>query len=216
MRKRKSKSKKKSSFKLRRGIAFGKRKSKTPTSLSIFPDKSPQLQEKGVPTKLNAFTTKNVSIRNSHGKEFNAIINDRLAYRRAARGQNVEDFSEIMYGPNVVPLTKQNYKNLKKGGKIYYDRGSSAMRGPFFFINITRGPEILMEVSDTSYNKKYIFSIPVSRLDKEKIYMVTKQSKNKSKTRKSKSKTRKNKAKTGKNKAKTGKNKAKYVKKPRK
>jgi len=210
MRKRKAKSKNKTkrSFKLRRGIAFGKKKSKTPTSLSIFPDKSPQLQEKGVPTKLNAFTTKNVSIRNSNGKEFNAIINDKLAYRRAARGQNVEDFSEIMYGPTVVQLTKQNYKKLKKGGKIYYDRGSSAMRGPFFFINITRGPEILMEVGDTSYNKKYLFSIPISRLDKEKIYMVTKQSKNKSKTVKSKSKTVKNKSKTRK-KAKTVKKKSK-------
>ena len=41
------------------------------TSISIFPDKSPQLQEKGVPTRLNSFTTKNVSIRDSRGREFN-------------------------------------------------------------------------------------------------------------------------------------------------
>ena len=181
---RKSKSKKKGSFRLRRGIAFGKRKSKTPTSLSIFPDKSPQLQEKGVPTKLNAFTTKNVSIRDSKGREFNAIINDKLSYKRAARGQNVEDFSEVMYGPSIKPLTKINYKKLKKGDKIYYDRGSSAMRGPFFFVNITRGPEILMEVKDTSYDKKYLFSIAVNRLDKEKIYIISKNSKSRSKTRK--------------------------------
>jgi hypothetical protein len=180
---RKRKSKKKSSFKLRRGIAFGKRKSKTPTSLSIFPDKSPQLQEKGVPTKLNAFTTKNVSIRDSKGREFNAIINDKLSYKRAARGQNVEDFSEVMYGPSVKPLTKINYKKLKKGDKIYYDRGSSAMRGPFLFINISRGPEILMEVKDTSYDKKYLFSIAVNRLDKEKIYITSKNSNSHSKTR---------------------------------
>jgi hypothetical protein len=184
MGKRKSKKKTRGTFRLRHGIAFGKRKSKTPTSLSIFPDKSPQLQEKGTPTKLNAFTTKNVSIRDSAGKEFNAIINGKLAYKRAARGQNVEDFSEVMYGPNVQVLTKSNYKKLKKGGKIYYDRGSAAMRGPFFFLNVTRGPEILMEVSDTSYDKKYLFSILVNRLDKEKIYMVSKNSK----TRKSKPK----------------------------
>ena len=35
---------------------------------------------------------KNVAIRNAEGKEFNAIINDRLAYKRAPRGQNVDDF----------------------------------------------------------------------------------------------------------------------------
>ena len=161
-----------------------KKKSKTPTSLSIFPDKSPQLQEKGVPTKLNAFTTKNVSIRDSKGREYNAIINDKLSYKRAARGQNVEDFSEVMYGPSVKPLTKINYKKLKKGDQIYYDRGSSAMRGPFFFVNITRGPEILMEVKDTSYDKKYLFSIAVNRLDKEKIYIISKNSKSRSKSRK--------------------------------
>ena len=90
------------------------------TSISVFPDKSPQLQEKGVPTRLNSFTTKNVSIRDSRGREFNAIINDRLAYRRAPRGQNVEDFSEILYGPNVVQLSKKNYKKMKKG-RITFD-----------------------------------------------------------------------------------------------
>ena len=37
--------------------ASGKR---PPSSLSIFPDKSPQLQKQGEPTKLNQFTTKNV------------------------------------------------------------------------------------------------------------------------------------------------------------
>ena len=92
-----------------------KQKTKTPTSLSIFPDKSPQLQEPGIPTKLNAFTTKNVAIRNAKGMEYNAIINDRLAYRRAPRGQNIDDFSEIIYGPKIVQLTSQNYKKIKKG-----------------------------------------------------------------------------------------------------
>ena len=109
-------------YSIRRKKAFGRKKSKTPTSLSIFPDKSPQLQDKGVPTKLNSFTSKNVAIRDSKGREFNAIINDRLAYRRAPRGQNVEDFSEILYGPSVVQLSKANYKKMKKGDSLYFDR----------------------------------------------------------------------------------------------
>lgn len=150
----------------------GSKSKKSQKTLSVFPDKSPQLQEKGVPTKLNSFTTKNVAIRDSRGREFNAIINDRLAYRRAPRGQNVEDFSEIIYGPNVTQLTSTNYKKLRKGSQIYYDRGSAALRGPFIFKNITRGPDILMEVKDTAYNKTYLFSIPVSKLNSEKLYLI--------------------------------------------
>jgi len=163
-------------YSIRRKKAYGRKKSKTPTSLSIFPDKSPQLQDKGVPTKLNSFTSKNVAIRDSKGREFNAIINDRLAYRRAPRGQNVEDFSEILYGPSVVQLSKANYKKMKKGDSLYFDRGSVALRGPFKFINVTRGPEILLEVADTAYNKKYLFSISVNRLSKEKLYLITNKS----------------------------------------
>ena len=163
-------------YSIRRKKAFGRKKSKTPTSLSIFPDKSPQLQDKGVPTKLNSFTSKNVAIRDSKGREFNAIINDRLAYRRAPRGENVEDFSEILYGPSVVQLSKANYKKMKKGDSLYFDRGSVALRGPFKFINVTRGPEILLEVADTAYNKKYLFSISVNRLSKEKLYLITNKS----------------------------------------
>ncbi|MCH9621420.1 MAG: hypothetical protein S4CHLAM20_08400 [Chlamydiia bacterium] len=163
-------------YSIQKRKAFGRKKSKTPTSLSIFPDKSPQLQDKGVPTKLNSFTSKNVAIRDSKGREFNAIINDRLAYRRAPRGQNVEDFSEILYGPSVVQLSKANYKKMKKGDLLYFDRGSVALRGPFKFINVTRGPEILLEVADTAYNKKYLFSISVNRLSKEKLYLITNKS----------------------------------------
>jgi hypothetical protein len=163
-------------YSIRRKKAFGRKKSKTPTSLSIFPDKSPQLQDKGVPTKLNSFTSKNVAIRDSKGREFNAIINDRLAYRRAPRGQNVEDFSEILYGPSVVQLSKANYKKMKKGDSLYFDRGSVSLLGQFKFINVTRGPEILLEVADTAYNKKYLFSISVNRLSKEKLYLITNKS----------------------------------------
>ena len=186
--KRKTKKKKRVRRKSRvrgRGSA-GKKKSKPMTSISVFPDKSPQLQEKGVPTRLNSFTTKNVSIRDSRGRESNAIINDRLAYRRAPRGQNVEDFSEILYGPNVVQLSKKNYKKMKKGDTLYYDRGSVALRGPFKFISVNRGPEILLEVGDTAYNKRYLFSISPNKLDKEKLYLITSKS-NKSKRGRSRS-----------------------------
>jgi hypothetical protein len=188
--KRKKKRSMRKTYSIQKRRAFGRKKSKTPTSLSIFPDKSPQLQDKGVPTKLNSFTTKNVAIRDSKGREFNAIINDRLAYRRAPRGQNVEDFSEILYGPSVVQLSKSNYKKMKKGDSLYFDRGSVALRGPFKFINVTRGPEILLEVGDTAYEKRYLFSISVNRLTKEKLYLITdksgKSKKRKSKKRKSK------------------------------
>ena len=181
----------------------GSKSKKSQKTLSVFPDKSPQLQEKGVPTKLNSFTTKNVAIRDSKGREFNAIINDRLAYRRAPRGQNVEDFSEIIYGPNVVQLTSNNYKKLKKGSQIYYDRGSAALRGPFIFKNITRGPELLMEVKDTAYNKTYLFSIAVTKLNSEKLYLIvggkTPSHKDKTlKTKKKKSKRKVHKSRKGK------------------
>ena len=192
--KRKKKRSMRKTYSIQKRRAFGRKKSKTPTSLSIFPDKSPQLQDKGVPTKLNSFTTKNVAIRDSKGREFNAIINDRLAYRRAPRGQNVEDFSEILYGPSVVQLSKSNYKKMKKGDSLYFDRGSVALRGPFKFINVTRGPEILLEVGDTAYNKKYLFSISVNRLSKEKLYLITNKSgksKRHSKKRKRKRRSRK-------------------------
>ena len=172
--KRKKKSKKKKTKKVKFSIKKSKKQTikKAPTSLSIFPDKSPQLQEPGVPTKLTSYTTKNVAIRDERGREYNAIINDRLAYRRAPRGQNIDDFSEIIYGPKIEQLTSQNYKKIKKGNKMYFDRASSAFRGPFFFKNLTRGPELLFEVKDTAYNKKYLFSISVHALDNEKLYMV--------------------------------------------
>ena len=180
----------------------GSKSKKSQKTLSVFPDKSPQLQEKGVPTKLNTFTSKNVAIRDSRGREFNAIINDRLAYRRAPRGQNVEDFSEIIYGPNVVQLTSNKYKKLKKGSQIYYDRGSAALRGPFIFKNITRGPELLMEVKDTAYNKTYLFSISVTKLNSEKLYLIVG---GKSPSKKHKTpKTKKNKMKRKVNKSRKG------------
>jgi hypothetical protein len=161
--------KKKSSIKK---LTKKRHKIRTPSSLSIFPDKSPQLQKEGEVTKLTAFTTKNVSIRDENNREFNNIINDRLAYRRAPRGQDVQDFSDILYGPPVVQLSKENYKKLKKGDRIYYDRGSVVLRGPFIFEGHRRGPELLFRIKDTAYNKEYKFSIGVANLKNEKLYMV--------------------------------------------
>ena len=164
-----------------RNLAFGKKKTRPPSSLSIFPDKSPQLQKPGEPTKLNVFTTKNIALRDNQGTEYNAIINDRLAYRRAPRGQDVQDFSDILYGPAVTQLTSSNYKKLKKGDLIYYDRGSVTLRGPLIFKGHRRGPELLLEVKDAVYDKNYLFSITVKRLKDERLYRVVKQNKTRKK-----------------------------------
>mgnify|MGYP006155880935 CR=1 FL=1 len=163
--KRKSRNKKKSKTKRNRKI-------KTPSYLSIFPDKSPQLQKEGEITKLTPFTTKNVAIRDENNREFNGIINDRLAYRRAPRGQDVQDFSDILYGPTVIRITKKNYRKLKKNDRVYYNRGSVVLRGPFIFEGHRRGPELLFRVKDTVYEKYYKFSIMVDRLTDETLYMV--------------------------------------------
>jgi len=157
-----------------RNIAFGKNKTRPPSSLSVFPDKSPQLQKSGEPIKLNRFTTKNVALRDSKGREYNALINGRLAYRRAPRGQNAHDFADTIYGPTAILLTNKNYKSLKIGDIVYYDRGSVALRGPFIFKGHRRGPELLFEIKDTVYDKKYLFTIAVKLLKDEKLYMVTK------------------------------------------
>ena len=162
---------------IHKNTGFGKKPIKPPSSLSIFPDKSPQLQKSGEPTKLNVFTTKNVALRDSKGREFNAIINGRLAYRRAPRGQDAQNFSDILYGPSATQITDKNFKQLKKGNIVYYDRGSVALRGPFIFKGHRRGPELLFEIKDTVYDKKYLFTIAAKRLKEEKLYMVTKKNK---------------------------------------
>ena len=169
---------------------------KPPSSLSIFPDKSPQLQKWGEPTKLNQFTTKNVSLRDNNNNEYNAIINGRLAYRRAPRGQDIQDDADIIYGPSVEQVNSNTYKKLKKDDRLYYDRGSVVMRGPFIFIGVRRGPELLLKVKDAVYDKEYLFIISIKDLKDEKLYMI----KGKIPTRKahhknkSKQKTHKNKS----------------------
>ena len=176
-----------------KNVTKRKRKLRIPSSLSIFPDKSPQLQKDGEVTKLTAYTTKNVAIRDENNREFNNIINNnQLAYRRAPRGQDAQDFSDILYGPQVIQLGKKNYNKLKKGDKVYYDRGSVVLRGPFIFEGHRRGPELLFRVKDTVYNKEYKFSITVSNLKDEKLYMVV----NKKKTRTKKQEHIKRKSKT--------------------
>ena len=75
---------------------------------------------------------------------------------------------------------------------MYYDRGSVVLRGPFIFEGHRRGPELLFRVKDTVYNKEYKFSITVSNLKDEKLYMVV----NKKKTRTKKQEHTKRKSKT--------------------
>tara|TARA_B100001057_G_scaffold368469_1_gene371982 strand:+ start:11286 stop:11984 length:699 start_codon:yes stop_codon:yes gene_type:complete len=183
--KKKQKTKKKTNLKKQKTVT---RKSKVPTSLSIFPDKSPQLQKDNEPTKLNKFTTKNVAVKDKNHNEYNSILNNRLAYKRPARGQDLQIDTSIIYGPVVEPIKKKNYKSLKKGDVIYYDRSSVVLRGPFYFQGHRRGPELLLKVKDIVYPREYLFSIEVNKLEKENLYLV----KNNKKTLKKK-KTKKHK-----------------------
>jgi len=177
--------KKKRSRKSRRGTVLKSpglgEKIKPPSSLSIFPDKSPQLQKPGEPTKLTRFTTKNLAVQDNKGRAFNAIVNGRLAYRRAPRGQNVQDFSDTIYGSPVKELTVKNYKELRKGDFVYYDRGSVLFRGPFVYKGLRRGPELLLEINDSVYDKKYSFVLSVKRLKEERLFMVIKKKKTRKK-----------------------------------
>ncbi|GAG20314.1 unnamed protein product, partial [marine sediment metagenome] len=61
-----------------------------------------------------------------------------------------------------------------KGMKLYYDRGSVILRGPFIFEKVIRGPQLIFSVKDAAYNKVYAFSLSVGQLDKEKMYFITK------------------------------------------
>ena len=147
-----------------------KTKFRSPTSLSIFPERSPQLQA-DEPSILNKFTTKYISIQNKRGQQWNTVENDKLAYKRSARGAPIGSYPKIVYGPRVQRLTKENYKKLKKGTQMYYDRESVAFRGPFTFEKILRGPNILVTGRDIGYlNKRFKFTLPVSKLKTEILY----------------------------------------------
>ncbi len=160
-RKRKRKQKKKS---------LTKTKFRSPTSLSIFPERSPQLQG-DEPSILNKFTTKNIGVRNKQGQQWNTVENNKLAYKRSARGAPIGSYPKIIFGPKVERLTKNNYKKLKKGTQIYYDRESVAFRGPFTFEKNIRGPNIVLTGRDIGYlNKVYKFTLPVNKLKNEILY----------------------------------------------
>jgi hypothetical protein len=149
-------------------------KFKSITSLSIFPERSPQLQENN-PSILNRFTTKNVSTEDKHGQPWNTVENNKLAYKRSARGAQVGSYPKVIYGNKVERLTNKNYKNLKNGDLLYYDRGSVVFRGPFTYLKTLRGPVLLLTARDIGYGSNvYKFIIPVSKLKTEILYVETK------------------------------------------
>jgi len=174
-----------------------KSKFRSPTSLSIFPERSPQLQDKE-PNVLNAFTTKNISVKDKHGQQWNTVENNKLAYKRSARGAPIGSYPKVIYGSRVDRLTKKNYKKLKKGVQLYYDRNSVVFRGPFTYQKTLRGPNLLLTASDIGYRHNiYKFVIPVSKLKNETLYFETgrhltkKRTKKKSRKKRKKRKTRK-------------------------
>jgi len=145
--------------------------SRSPTSVSVFPDKSPQLA-KGELVRLNKFTTKNVMAAATGDQFWNTVIDGHIAYRRASRGGESSGGVKSIKGPRVERLTKSNYKKLKKGSKVFYDRGSVLFRGPFTFVRETRGPILEFTVKDAGYPDIYKFSIRVSNLSDQPLYML--------------------------------------------
>ena len=183
--------------KIHKKLNLTKSKFRSPTSLSIFPERSPQLQNKE-PNVLNAFTTKNISVKDKHGQQWNTVENNKLAYKRSARGAPIGSYPKVIYGSRVDRLTKKNYKKLKKGVQLYYDRNSVVFRGPFTYQKTLRGPNLLLTASDIGYRHNiYKFVIPVSKLKNETLYFETgrhltkKRTKKKSRKKRKKRKTRK-------------------------
>ena len=143
----------------------------TPTSIIQSSRRSPQLYGKTA-VALNNFTTKNTEA-GCFPYLYNLFINGRLAYRRAARGGAPDDNAASRFGPKAERLTKNNYKMLKKGQKVYYDRDSVYFRGPFVFQRLTRGSLLNFTVRDAGYDIVYKFVIKPSQLEKETLYAVT-------------------------------------------
>jgi len=144
---------------------------KSPTSLSSEADKSPQLQHQGQ-IVLNNYTSKNVMV-GTFPNLYNTIANNRLAYRRAARGGDPDDMAKLRLGPKIFNVTKKNYKNLKKGQQIYLDRHSIYFRGPFTFQRFSRGPKLNFTARDAGYDKTYSFTFDPNKLDKILLYAKT-------------------------------------------
>jgi len=108
------------------------------------------------------------------GAQFwNTVVDGHLAYRRASRGGEPSRAPKSIKGPRVERLTKSNYKKLKKGTKVFYDRGSVLFRGPFTFVRETRGPILEFSVKDAGYPDVYKFSIRVPNLSEQPLYMVS-------------------------------------------
>jgi len=169
--------------KIHKKLNLTKSKFRSPTSLSIFPERSPQLQDKE-PNILNAFTTKNISVKDRQGQQWNTVENNKLAYKRSARGAPIGSYPKIIYGPPVERLTKKNYKKIKKGAQLYYDRGSVVFRGPFTYQKTLRGPSLLLTANDIGYRHNvYKFVIHVNKLKNEILYFETGQ-KSRRRTRK--------------------------------
>ena len=181
---------------------------KSPSSLSAFPDKSPQLN-RSKNYRLNLFTTQNIDMKDSKKRQqYNTVINNKLAYKRGPRNSQMDNTAEIIWGPPVERVTNKNYKKLKKGSKLYYDRGSTAFRGPFLFTKHSKGPILEMKGKDVGYGTVYNFEISVSSLSKNVLYYITSNStKTKRKGKKGKTKKRKSRRKR-----KTRKRKRKYTK----
>jgi len=130
------------------------------------------LFKKSAVINLNKFTTKNVSIFDKNGNEYNTIKNNKLCYRRAPRNQEQHMDTKILYGPKVERVTEKNFKDLKKNNKLFYDRDSVVFRGPFTFQHINRGPELILKIKDLGYPQEYTFSLPVKKLKSEKLYKI--------------------------------------------
>ena len=55
---------------------------KSPSSLSAFPDKSPQMNKDNI-NRLNLFTTQNIDMKDSKTRQqYNTVLNGKLAYKR--------------------------------------------------------------------------------------------------------------------------------------
>lgn len=186
---------------------------KAPSSLSFEKDNTPRLGGKD-DIIFNNFTTKHIS---SQIKEFpnvfNTYTNGKLAYKRAPRKSDHNYPTKIKWGPSAFKLTTNNYKNLKKNQRLYFDRGSVYFRGPIFFDGLLRGPKLKLKAKDFGYDNTYTFILDIKNIDDFLLYAVqnkTKNTKNKSKNKsKTKSKTKSKKYKKTKRNKKNTKNKTK-------
>lgn len=154
-------------YSVKKSLPKGRGERDTPTSISQTSQKSPRLYSGS--KRLDEYTTKNIEV-GCFPFLYNHFMNNRLVYRRKARGGKPDDVSKIRLGPKAYRLTKENYKTLKKGQKVYMDRSSVFFRGPFIFQRLTRGPLLNFAAKDVGYDNIYNFSIYPSNLEKNILY----------------------------------------------